>query len=48
MEKKHKIIVAPEKKEGESVTPQEQCQIDHTGQCGDCDNAGIFTPCPCE
>jgi len=44
----NKIIVAPEVAENEEVTPQQQCQLDHAGQCGDCAEDGTFTPCPGE
>jgi hypothetical protein len=44
----NKNITAPEIEDGAEVTPQQQCQIDHEGECGDCDTNGNFTPCPGE
>ena len=27
------------------LTPKEQCQVNHSGQCGACSDDGYFTPC---
>ncbi len=33
-----------EKGTGE-LTPEEQCQVDHSGECGVCNKQGDFTHC---